>query len=140
MPMAGQVLMLAILSGPCALAVLIPWRSFSTPLVVMRRGDIGRLALFLVSGSCWSSSQVKTDWNCSTNIWASSLLSLTHVKKLRSVLILKVYYNEIRSLLHRILRIGFHGNPAVYKFPSNRTICVSISWHGKTRLLYQKTK
>ena len=52
-------IMLAILSGPCAFAVLMPRRSFSTPSAVMRRGDIGRLALFLVSGSCWSSSRVK---------------------------------------------------------------------------------
>ena len=115
--------MLAILSGPWALAMLIPRRSFSTPLVVIwrgdqgskivlvrsylrvsqaagqvniliillkikfspcmpinllmqgkclfsdisRPGDIGRLALFLVSGSSWSWSRVKTDWNCSTS-------------------------------------------------------------------------
>ena len=35
-------MMLAILSGPWALAVLIPRRSFSTPLVVISRDDIGR--------------------------------------------------------------------------------------------------
>ena len=36
-------------------------------------------------------------------------------------------YNEISSPVHRFLRKGFHGNPVVYKFPSNRTICASIS-------------
>ena len=40
--------------------------------------------------------------------------------------ILKVYYNEISSHVHRFLRKGFHGNPVVNKFPSNRTIGASI--------------
>ena len=69
--------MLGILSGPCAFEVFIPRNSFSTPLVVMRRGEMGRLALFFVSGRFWSSSREKTDWHCSTRICAYSLQSLT---------------------------------------------------------------
>ena len=67
---------LAIWSGPCAFDVLIPRSSFWTPSTVMWSSGIDRQALFLVSGRWLSLSLVKTDWNCSTIIWAFSLLAL----------------------------------------------------------------
>ena len=52
-----------------------------------------------------------------------------HCREITLGLNSQVYYNEMRSQVHRYLRICLHGNSAVYTLPSNRTICASISRH-----------
>ena len=42
-------MILAIWSGPWALEMLMPWRSFSTPSTVTRSGGMGSLAIISVS-------------------------------------------------------------------------------------------
>ena len=65
-----------MLSGPHALEVTMFFKSFSTPSVlIVKSGSLCRYC-FSICGMSKESSIVNTDLNCSTNIWAFSLLSL----------------------------------------------------------------